>query len=221
MKNTLKISSLALLALVNFSCSTDSDMTTETQQAALAKSSVDNTNPTDRWTTIKTTVLVESQTANELFPFEPVTIPSRPSSIGIIYGNVRLHLDLQRDGNLVLYASPVKWDGPEYPKTPVLWATNTVNTVDGNNGPYLSAQTDGNLVLYKKAPYNAENAVWATNTVAGNVTNPRFKLQIVQKKEAITGHSEYYATFILEGNNSERHEIVVTNITDIYNGYKS
>ncbi|MET3037452.1 hypothetical protein ABXT08_15185 [Chryseobacterium sp. NRRL B-14859] len=219
MKNALKISSLALLAFVCFSsCSTESDIASETQQTALMKSSAGKNDPTEKLSTIKTTVLAESLKIDELLsPFNP----NGRSSLVLNYGNVNLHLDLQSDYNLVLYASPINWSGPGYPN-PAIWASNTVRSpYANNNSPYLSAQGDGNLVLYKDYPYNAANSIWATNTAVGNVSNPKFKLQIVQKKNGITGNSEYYGTFILEGNNSERHEIVVANITDAFNGFKS
>lgn len=55
------------------------------------------------------------------------------------------HLDMQSDGNLVVYA------GASRP----LWATNTVR-----RGAYAVMQTDGNLVVYN---WNGR-AVWSSNT---------------------------------------------------------
>jgi len=201
MKNAIKISSLALLALVTFSCSTENDIATETQQTAMAKSSV--TKSTERLSTTKTTVLAESSRSYGM---------AAGGSLVLNYGNVNLHLDLQHDCNLVLYASPIHWVGLH--PNPARWASNTVQS--GSNNPYLSAQGDGNLVLYKNTPYIASNSLWATNTNAGNVSNPQFKIQIIKKKDQIFGGIRYYATFILEGNNSERHEMAVVEITDIY-----
>lgn len=61
--------------------------------------------------------------------------------------NGQFRLDLQEDGNLVLYRSE---DGQ------VLWATNT----DGADSSQLIYQIDGNLV-----PYGANGAVlWVSNT---------------------------------------------------------
>ncbi|MCJ7935191.1 MAG: hypothetical protein MUW56_16595 [Chryseobacterium sp.] len=203
MKNALKISSLALLALVTFSCSTENDLPTEVQQTVQAKSSIGIANSTEKLSVTQTTVLAESTRFNAM---------GAGASLVLNYGNVNLHLDLQHDCNLVLYASPIHWVGSH--PNPARWASNTVQS--GSNNPYLSAQGDGNLVLYKNTPYISSNSLWATNSDGGNVSNPQFKIQIIKKKNQITGNLRYYATFILEGNNSERHEIAVVEITDIY-----
>jgi hypothetical protein len=199
MKNTFKIASLALLALTAYSCSTENDITTDEPTSVNLKSS----NAQEKFSTIKTEVLAESNKISSL---------NMGGSLILNYGNVNLHLDLQQDSNLVLYASPI------YGSTlnPVKWATNTIYPV-GANIPFLSAQTDGNLVLYRSAPYNAGNSIWATNTAEGNVADPRFKLQLQKKINSLnSGSPKYYVAFILEGFGVDRREITVNEITDIY-----
>lgn len=61
----------------------------------------------------------------------------------------RVRLEMQRDGNLVLYVH-----------THALWATGT------NNGFRVFMQTDGNFVLYR--PDNTP--AWASNTNGQNVS---------------------------------------------------
>ncbi|MDH6251212.1 hypothetical protein M2347_000939 [Chryseobacterium sp. H1D6B] len=201
MKNIFKISSLALLTLATYSCSTDNDMTSEEPVTLNSK----NMNSQQKIGVIKTEVLAESNKISSL---------NMGGSLVLNYGNVNLHLDLQQDSNLVLYASPIYWVGP--PPNPVKWATNTIYPV-GANIPFLSAQTDGNLVLYKSAPYNAGNSIWATNTAAGNVADAKFKLQLLKKINALnSGSPKYYVAFILEGFGVDRQEITINEITDIY-----
>ena len=94
------------------------------------------------------------------------------------------HLDMQDDGNLVLYTVGMV----------PLWASNTVGNgqfaimqtdgnlvvydfaerpvfasgTHGNPGAFLRCQDDGNLVIYKEPhPAHAGRAIWATNTHAG------------------------------------------------------
>lgn len=199
MTKLLRISTLTLLTLVITSCSREADSMEEQINVQTAK----NMNAQERISLTKTQVLAESQRISSL---------NAGQSLVLNYGNVNLHLDLQFDSNLVLYASPINYWGPV--PYPVKWASNT-NLGTGLYQPYLSAQGDGNLVLYKAQPYVSGNAIWATNTNSETVSNPRFKLQIIKKTHAITG-TKYYATFILEGNDSERHEIAVEEITNIY-----
>jgi hypothetical protein len=97
------------------------------------------------------------------------------------------HLDMQNDGNLVLYA------GSSTPSN-ALWATNTAadegpvpgnkvtmqsdgdfvlfdssgnpimhTNTGGHPGAYLDMQDDGNLVIYVGSA-NPSNAIWATGT---------------------------------------------------------
>lgn len=200
MKNLIRVSSFALLALTLASCSRDTDLVNE-ESSVMAQNSKNQ----EKISLTKTEVLAESNKISSL---------NAGQSLVLNYGNANIHLDLQYDGNLVLYASPIQWFGPA--PYPVKWASNTT-FANGTVQPYLSAQTDGNLVLYKNAPYNSSNAVWASNTDTGNVSDPKFKLQVIKKTNALnSGSPKYYATFILEGNNSERHEIVVSEITNIY-----
>ncbi|QBA19948.1 hypothetical protein EU348_01710 [Chryseobacterium indologenes] len=199
MQKFLKISTLAFATLAITSCSRETDSLTEQPPIQ----TVEKMNVQERISLTKTEVLAESQRMSGL---------NAGQSLVLKYGNVNLHLDMQFDSNLVLYASPINYWGPV--PYPVKWASNT-DFGTGLYQPYLSAQGDGNLVLYKAQPYVAENAIWATNTDSESVSNPGFKLQIIKKTNAITG-TKYYATFILEGNNSERHEIAVEEITDIY-----
>ncbi|QRA43697.1 MULTISPECIES: hypothetical protein [Chryseobacterium] len=199
MQKFLKISTLAFATLAITSCSRENDSLTEQPPIQ----TVEKMNVQERISLTKTEVLAESQRMSGL---------SAGQSLVLKYGNVNLHLDMQFDSNLVLYASPINYWGPV--PYPVKWASNT-DFGTGLYQPYLSAQSDGNLVLYKAQPYVAGNAIWATNTDSESVSNPRFKLQIIKKTNAITG-TKYYATFILEGNNYERHEIAVEEITDIY-----
>ncbi len=201
MKNLIKVSSFALLTLILASCSSETDLLNEESANIIAQDSKNQ----ERLSLTKTEVLAESNKISSL---------SIGQSLVLNYGNVNLHLDLQQDSNLVLYASPIYWVGPS--PYPVKWASNTIFPI-GTSQPYLSAQSDGNLVLYRNAPYNAANSIWATNTAAGNVSEPKFKLQVIKKTNALnSGSPKYYATFILEGNNSERHEITVSEITNIY-----
>ncbi|RXM52403.1 MULTISPECIES: hypothetical protein [unclassified Chryseobacterium] len=199
MTKLLKISTLTLLTLAIASCSRETDSMTEQAPVQTAR----NMNAQEKISLTKTEVLAESHRMSSL---------SAGQSLVLNYGNVNLHLDLQFDSNLVLYASPINFWGPV--PHPVKWASNT-NLGNGVAQPFLSAQTDGNLVLYKAQPYVSGNSIWATNTNSGNVSNPRFKLQIIKKTHAING-TRYYATFILEGNDSERHEIAVEDISNIY-----
>jgi len=200
MKNLIRVSSFALLALSLASCSRDTDLVNE-ESAVMAQNSKNQ----EKISLTKTEVLAESNKISSL---------NAGQSLVLNHGNANIHLDLQYDGNLVLYASPIQGVGPA--PYPVKWASNTT-FANGTVQPYLSAQTDGNLVLYKNAPYNSSNAIWASNTDTGNVSDPKFKLQIIKKTNALnSGSPKYYATFILEGNNSERHEIVVSEITNIY-----
>lgn len=200
MKNLIRVSSFALLALTLASCSRDTDLVND-ESSVMAQNSKNQ----EKISLTKTEVLAESNKISSL---------SAGQSLVLNYGNANIHLDLQYDGNLVLYASPIQWFGPA--PYPVKWASNTT-FANGTVQPYLSAQTDGNLVLYKNAPYNSSNAIWASNTDTGNVSDPKFKLQVIKKTNALnSGSPKYYATFILEGNNSERHEITVSEITNIY-----
>ncbi len=93
-------------------------------------------------------------------------------------------LDMQHDGNLVLYTVG---NAP-------LWASNTVgrgfyavmqtdgnlvvydladqpvfaSDTWGNDGAVLVCQDDGNLVIYRGGvPWSPDTALWATNTYAG------------------------------------------------------
>jgi len=201
MNNLLKISSFALLTGILASCSSETDLINEESQTLNSKS-FDNQ---EKISFTKTEVIAESNKISSL---------SLEQSLVLNYANVNVHLDLQQDCNLVLYASPIQWFGPA--PYPVKWATNITFPV-GTSQPYLSAQGDGNLVLYRSAPYIAGNSIWSTNTYVGSVSDPKFKLQIIKKTNALnSGSPKYYATFILEGNNSERHEIAVSEITNIY-----
>jgi hypothetical protein len=200
MKNLIRVSSFALLTLALASCSRDTDLVNE-ESSVMAQNSKNQ----EKISLTKTEVLAESNKISSL---------SAGQSLVLNHGNANIHLDLQYDGNLVLYASPIQWFGSA--PYPVKWASNTT-FANGTVQPYLSAQTDGNLVLYKNAPYNSSNAIWASNTDTGNVSDPKFKLQVIKKTNALnSGSPKYYATFILEGNNSERHEITVSEITNIY-----
>lgn len=200
MKNLIRVSSFALLTLALASCSRDTDLVND-ESSVMAQNSKNQ----EKISLTKTEVLAESNKISSL---------SAGQSLVLNHGNANIHLDLQYDGNLVLYASPIQWFGPA--PYPVKWASNTT-FANGTVQPYLSAQTDGNLVLYKNAPYNSSNAIWASNTDTGNVSDPKFKLQVIKKTNALnSGSPKYYATFILEGNNSERHEITVSEITNIY-----
>lgn len=201
MKNLLKISSFALLTAMLASCSRETDLINEQSTTLSSK----NTNDQEKISFTKTEVLAESNKISSL---------AVGQSLILNYANVNLHLDLQQDSNLVLYASPIHWFGPS--PYPVKWATNITFPI-GSSQPYLSAQGDGNFVLYRNAPYIASNSIWSTNTYVGSVSDPKFKLQVIKKTNALnSGSPKYYATFILEGNNSERHEITVSEITDIY-----
>ncbi|KPH12637.1 hypothetical protein AMQ68_15110 [Chryseobacterium sp. ERMR1:04] len=183
------------------SCSRETDLINEQPTTLSSK----NINDQEKISFTKTVVIAESNKISSL---------TTGQSLVLNYANVNLHLDLQHDGNLVLYASPIQWFGPS--PYPAKWATDT-NSPIGSSQSYLIAQGDGNLVLYRNAPYIASNSVWATNTNTGNVSDPKFKLQIIKKTHALnSGSPKYYATFILEGNNSERHEITVSEITNIY-----
>ncbi|WP_347220054.1 hypothetical protein [Chryseobacterium sp.] len=199
MTKLLKISTLTLLTLAITSCSRETDSMMEQTPVQTAK----NMNVQEKFSLTKTEVLAESHRISSL---------NAGQSLVLNYGNVNLHLDLQFDSNLVLYASPINFWGPV--PHPVKWASNRY-LGNGVAQHYLNAQTDGNLVLYKAQPYVSGNAIWSTNTYSGTVSNPRFKLQIIKKTHAING-TRYYATFILEGNDSERHEIAVEDITNIY-----
>lgn len=199
MTKLLKISTLALLTLAITSCSRETDSMTEQTPVQTAK----KMNAQEKISLTKTEVLAESHRMSLL---------NVGQSLVLKYGNVNLHLDLQLDSNLVLYASPINYWGPA--PYPVKWASNT-NLGIGVAQPFLIAQTDGNLVLYKTQPSVPGNAIWSTNTYSGTVSNPRFKLQIIKRTHAING-TRYFATFILEGNDSERHEIAVEDITNIY-----
>ncbi|PKF74731.1 hypothetical protein [Chryseobacterium sp. PMSZPI] len=199
MYKILKVSALTLLTMSIVSCSRETDSLTEQTSVKNAR----NSNIQERISLTKTEVLAESYR---------MSILNVGQSLVLKYGNVNLHLDLQTDSNLVLYASPINYWGPA--PYPVKWASNTY-LGNGVAQPLLIAQTDGNLVLYKAHPTVPGNAIWSTNTYSGTVSNPRFKLQIIKKTHAING-TRYYATFILEGNDSERHEIAVEDITNIY-----
>lgn len=200
MKDLIRVSSFALLGLTLASCSRDTDLVNDESSVM-----TQNYKNQEKISLTKTEVLAESNKISSL---------SAGQSLVLNHGNANIHLDLQYDGNLVLYASPIQWFGPA--PYPVKWASNTT-FANGTVQPYLSAQTDGNLVLYKNAPYNSSNAIWASNTDTGNVSDPRFKLQVIKKTNALnSGSPKYYATFILEGNNSERHEVTVSEITNIY-----
>ncbi len=68
----------------------------------------------------------------------------------------KYRLDLQKDGNLVLY-SPSR----------AIWSTKTT----GKNTAFLSIQRDGNLVLYN----SQIKAIWSSNTAIGKITNLRLQ----------------------------------------------
>jgi hypothetical protein len=74
-------------------------------------------------------------------------------------GTSLVHLDMQGDGNLVLYQGA----GTSFP----IWASNTA----GSGATEVTLQTDGNLVLYP-GPYTPGRggAVSATGTVTNNPT---------------------------------------------------
>ncbi len=200
MKKLLKISAIAVIGLALTSCSQEDDLLNPQSNPLSAK----NTGAEERISFIKTEVIAESGRASNL---------SAGQSLVLNAGNAHVHLDVQYDGNLVLYANPIQWFGPS--PNPVKWASNT--STNNSVQPFLVAQTDGNLVLYKNGPYIAANSVWATNTTAGSVSDPKFKIQVIKKTNSLNSSSpKYYATFILEGNNSERHEITVSEITNIY-----
>jgi hypothetical protein len=76
-------------------------------------------------------------------------------------GNVGAYLDVQSDGNLVVYS------GSHVP----LW--NPTPSVVGTPVPTLVLQDDGNLVLYGTNGFGEVSAAWATNTVQ-NPFNPGF-----------------------------------------------
>lgn len=200
MKKLLTISTIAAVGLLLTACSQDDDMTNPTPTVLSAK----NEGSQEKISFVKTEVIAESDRASTL---------SVGQSLVLNAGNAHVHLDVQYDGNLVLYANPIQWFGPT--PNPAKWASDTSTNYAVQ--PFLVAQTDGNLVLYKSAPYIAANAVWATNTDSGDVSDPKFKIQVIKKTNSLNSSSpKYYATFILEGNNSERHEITVSEITNIY-----
>jgi hypothetical protein len=74
--------------------------------------------------------------------------------------NGRFHLNMQTDGNLVIY------DG----SSPI-WATGTWNTTNRPNR--VDMQSDGNLVTYN----DANQASWATGTWGSGRVNPYLEMQ--------------------------------------------
>ena len=94
----------------------------------------------------------------------------------VVYSpNQRYHLNLQKDGNVVLYrqgqviwAAQTNGSRPKelrmqpdgnfvlYGRGKTLWATNT----GGNPGAQLRVQNDGNMVIYT----TDQRVIWATQT---------------------------------------------------------
>ena len=88
---------------------------------------------------------------------------ARPTSIsGLVSPNGRFHLNLQTDGNLVIY------DG-----TSPIWATGTWNLPDASRPTHADMQADGNLVLYN----DANQAAWAAGVFGPNFINPYLVMQ--------------------------------------------
>ncbi|MDT5029994.1 MAG: hypothetical protein QOC94_165 [Actinoplanes sp.] len=76
--------------------------------------------------------------------------------------NGRFHLNLQTDGNLVIY------DG----SSPI-WATGTWNLPSGSRPTRAEMQADGNLVLYN----DANQPAWASGSWGSDRVNPFVELQ--------------------------------------------
>lgn len=103
---------------------------------------------------ITLSVLLFSNVASgQLFVLRPGQ--SIPVGQNIRAGNGPFTLDMQKDGNLVLYKNAHGMHGEGSFKTP-LWATNT----DGQTVISCVFQRDGNFVLYA----SGNRAIWASNT---------------------------------------------------------
>jgi chitinase len=83
-----------------------------------------------------------------------------PAGQGLTSSNGRFHLNMQTDGNLVIY------DG----SSPI-WATGTWNTTNRPNRAEM--QSDGNLVLYN----DANQASWASGSWGSGRVNPFLEMQ--------------------------------------------
>lgn len=112
----------------------------------------------------------ETGTGGGLFPHIKFTLsdkfspPPPPTKCGKIFQNQgltpghvwascddRFTLDMQTDGNLVLYDGPIREQGAD-----ALWCTGT----QGQDAAFVIMQDDGNLVLYN----TSKQAIWASGT---------------------------------------------------------
>jgi len=112
----------------------------------------------------------EALTGGGLYPHIKFTLsnkfspPTPPTSCGFILPNQgltpghvwhscdnRFTLNMQTDGNLVLYEGPILEQGAD-----ALWDTGT----EGQDAAFVVMQNDGNLVLYN----TAEQAIWSSDT---------------------------------------------------------
>jgi hypothetical protein len=81
---------------------------------------------------------------------------------GLTSSNGRFHLNMQTDGNLVIY------DG----SSPI-WATGTWNLPSDRRPTHANMQSDGNLVLYN----DANQASWASGSWGSGRVNPFVEMQ--------------------------------------------
>jgi len=113
-------------------------------------------------------VLAPFDTAGDAAPHHQappeIAVPTQPSRLSagselrtgshLVSANGRYDLDMQRDGNLVLYSG-----------SHALWKSDTAD----HAGDYATMQGDGNFVIYQ-----GQRAIWSSGTSRGG--NSRFYL---------------------------------------------
>ncbi|MBV8327207.1 hypothetical protein [Chryseobacterium sp.] len=150
----------------------------------------------------KSIVLAESPKISRLGVVYP-TVGNQDSYYGVRYGNTRVILDLQADGNLILKAVHINPDGSAG-LWKDLWTSNTGGR-QFNIGRALVAEADGNLILYGNGYNNTENYWNAQAGTGGVVQNPVIKVQFIKVTNALnTGSPKYVGKLILEGNGEDR-----------------
>lgn len=201
MKKLFLISSvLFLITSCQNETTTGIDQTSDMKAVSATKTSETMRNPFE-----KRTVVAESGKISRLNVIYPV-VANQDAYYGARYGNTRVILDLQADGNLILKAVHINSDGSAGPWKD-LWTSNTGGR-EWNANRSLIAEADGNLILYGNGNDKTGNYWNAQMSTSGGVQNPVIKVQFIKVTNALnTAGPKYEGKIILEGNGQDRREI--------------
>lgn len=160
---------------------------------------------TEKFSLDKSVVIAESGKIERLNVIYPAVVDEN-AYYGARYGDTRVVLDLQADGNLVLKVVYLNSNGTARAWKD-LWTSNTGGRA-WNPARALIAEADGNLVLYGNG-YNKSDNYWNAHAGTGGVVqNPVIKVQFIKVTNALnTAGPKYVGKIILEGNGQDRQVI--------------